>query len=105
MIRWDRPVSLRQAAFQVMQDAYMAASANGTLPANARQIYYAARPKILELAEKESLDSQYFCQTLLIEYMREFDVEWDVVWDDRGHFKEPHTKVAFVSGHSMSADT
>jgi hypothetical protein len=88
-----------------MQDAYMAASANGTLPANARQIYYAARPKILELAEKESLDSQYFCQTLLIEYMREFDVEWDVVWDDRGHFKEPHTKVAFVSGHSMSADT
>ena len=33
MIRWDRPVSLRKAAFQVMQDAYMAASANGTLPA------------------------------------------------------------------------
>jgi hypothetical protein len=98
LIRWDRPVSLRQAAFQVMQDAYMAASANSTLPANARQIYYAARPKILELAEKESLDSQYFCQTLLIEYMREFDVEWDVVWDDRGHFKEPHTKVAFGLG-------
>ena len=65
--------------------------ANGTLPANARQIYYAARPKILQIAERDSLDSQYFCQTLLVDYMQEYDVEWDVVWDDRGHFTEPHT--------------
>jgi hypothetical protein len=36
-------------------------------------------------------DSQYFCQTLLVDYMQERDVEWDVVWDDRGHFTEPHT--------------
>jgi hypothetical protein len=80
-----------EAAFRVMQDAYLAASANGTLPANARQIYYAARPKILQIAERDSLDSQYFCQTLLVDYMQERDVEWDVVWDDRGHFTEPHT--------------
>jgi hypothetical protein len=71
--------------------AYLAASANGTLPANARQIYYAARPKILENADCNSLGSQYFCQILLIDYMQTYDVDWDVVWDDRGHFREPHT--------------
>jgi hypothetical protein len=91
LIYYSRPVSLREAAFQVMRDAYMAASANDTLPANARQIYYAARPKILEIAKRDSLDSQYFCQTLLIDYMRGHRVDWDVVWDDRGHFREPHT--------------
>ena len=31
-----------------------------------------------------------FCQTLLIDYMQEYGVDWDVVWDDRGHFTEPH---------------
>ena len=91
LIYYRRPLSLRDAAFRVMRDAYLAASANGTLPANARQIYYAARPKILEIAERDSLDSQYFCQTLLVDYMHQYDVEWDVVWDDRGHFTEPHT--------------
>jgi hypothetical protein len=129
---------VKEAAFHVMEEAYMAASANGTLPANARQIYYAARPchcrqrymrsrrrihasrvastirqtdpasfaagspgamgpdvfraqKILHFAERDSLDSQYFCQTLLVDYMRERGVDWNVVWDDRGHFVEPHT--------------
>ena len=98
LIYYRRPWSLREAAFRVMRDAYLAASANGTLPANARQIYYAARPKILQIAERDSLDSQYFCQTLLVDYMQEYDVEWDVVWDDRGHFTEPHTGRAIGLG-------
>jgi hypothetical protein len=76
-------MSLRGAAFRVMRDAFMAASASGTLPANARQIYYAARPKILQMIGNESLSSQ-------IDYMQEYGVDWDVVWDDRGHFTEPH---------------
>jgi hypothetical protein len=98
LIYYRRPWSLRDAAFRVMRDAYLAASANGTLPANARQIYYAARPKILEIAERDSLDSQYFCQTLLVNYMQERDVDWDVVWDDRGHLVEPHTGRAIGLG-------
>jgi hypothetical protein len=91
LIRRCRPMNLKEAAFHVMRDAYMAASAGGTLPANARQIYYAARPKILELTGRDSLDSQYFCQTLLVGYMRERGVDWNVAWDDRGHLTEPHT--------------
>jgi hypothetical protein len=52
------------AAWQVMEAAYMAASANGTLPASARQIYYQARPKIMALTENKELAFNYFSQTL-----------------------------------------
>jgi hypothetical protein len=87
-----RRVTIKDAAKRVLPDAYMKASANGTLPANARQIYYAARGPILELTGKESLDAQYLCQTVLVDYIEEYDLDWDVVWDDRGHFIEPHTE-------------
>jgi hypothetical protein len=51
---------------------------------------YAARPLIQQQTEKK-LDDQYFTQTLLPDYMREHGVAWNVVFDDRGHFREPHT--------------
>ena len=94
MSRRMRPLDQTEAADQVMQKAYLTASANGTLPANPRQIYYAARPEMLRLTEKTSIASKYFTQTLLIEYMRRRPVEtaiWNIAWDDRGHFSEPHT--------------
>jgi hypothetical protein len=31
-------------------------------------------------------------------YMQERGVDWDVVWDDRGHFTEPHTGKVFGLG-------
>jgi hypothetical protein len=73
-----------------MAAAYMAASANGTLPATARQVMYAARPKIEALTSGRRLDDQYFCQTLLPDFMEQHGVDWDVVFDARGHFTEPH---------------
>ena len=71
----------------------MKAGANGTLPAHARQIMYAARPLIQETAGRElgSGFSQYFTQTLLPDYVAEKHVDWNVVYDARGHFTEPHT--------------
>ena len=83
--------SIREVAFEVMEGAYMKASSNGKYPANARQIYYAARPEILSRLDKEELNSQYFTQTLLKDYMEEYRPSWDVVWDARGHISEPHT--------------
>jgi hypothetical protein len=80
-----------------MEQAYLAASANGTLPANPRQVMYAARPDILAITGKDSLDSQYFCQTLLVDYIREHNLDWDLASDDRGHFVEPHTRKEFGS--------
>jgi hypothetical protein len=84
-------VSQREAAWEVMEAAYMAASANGRLPANARQIFYQARPKIMALTDDKELNYNYFSQTLLPNYIEENGLDWNVVYDARGHFEEPHT--------------
>jgi hypothetical protein len=81
----------KDAAWQIMEEAYMAASANGTLPALARQIFYQARPKIMAMTEDKELQYGYFSQTLLPDYIEEHGVDWNVVYDARGHFEEPHT--------------
>lgn len=84
--------SIRGAAFDFMEQAYQKASGNGCYPANARQIYYAARPHILRATGETSLSSLYFIQTLLKDYMEWQQSSWDVVFDARGHFTEPHTE-------------
>jgi hypothetical protein len=81
----------KDAAWQIMEEAYMAASGGSRLPALARQVYYQARPKIMELTEDKELAYGYFSQTLLPDYIEERRVDWDVVYDARGHFEEPHT--------------
>src|SRR5579864_9495852 len=85
-------VTIKDAAFQVMHEAYDKASAGGTLPVNPRQIYYAARRSILIATGQDDLKSGYFLQTVLPAFMAEYDCEdWDLIWDARGHFREPHT--------------
>jgi hypothetical protein len=90
-----RMVSIREAAWRVMEAAFMQASANGTLPANARQIIYAARPKIAELADRDigTGFDKYFTQTLLPDYIGHRRPAWasKVVFDAHGHFAEPHS--------------
>ncbi len=92
-----REDTIKDLAYEVMEEAYLKASANGTLPAHARQIMYQARPLIQAKTEKQ-LDDQYFCQQLLPNYMQENDVDWNVVYDDRGHFTEPHTETTIGLG-------
>jgi hypothetical protein len=93
LIRRDT-VSIREAAWRAIPDAYMKASANNTLPANARQIMYAVRPKIAQLADRElgGKFDKYFTQTLLPDFIAERRPAWAsrVVFDARGHFAEPH---------------
>ena len=91
-----KPMTVKAAAYQTMPAAYLKASSNGSLPANARQIMYAARPLIIELTNKASpwKDSSTFTQKLLNDFISEnpdLCEKWDVVFDDRGHFAEPHT--------------
>ena len=80
----------KEAAWKVLEAAYMAASGNGALPAPARQIYYQARPKIMALTEDKELQYGYFSQTLLPDYIEEHGVDWNVVYDARGHFRSAH---------------
>ena len=85
--------SVLDAAWQVMADAYFKASSGKTLPAHARQIMYAGRAEIQRLTGK-FLKDKYFTQTLLPNYLIEnpdTTADWDVVFDARGHFHEPHT--------------
>jgi hypothetical protein len=98
LARRDRPATLKEAAFQVMPLAYRKASANGALPANARQIFYCARGPILEMTGRDSLDSNYFTQTLLPAYLEERNPGWEPAFDDRGHFLEPHTDLEIGLG-------
>ena len=85
--------TIKEIAFDVMEAAYQKASGNGRYPATARQIYYAARPEILARhPDIDKLDSPYFTGTLLKDYLEEWEPDWDVVWDARGHFEEPHTR-------------
>src|SRR5262245_62356841 len=76
----------KEAAWEIMEEAYMAASANGTLPAMARQIYYQARPKIMAATDDRELAYGYFSQNLLPDYIEDHGLEgeWKVVYDARG---------------------
>src|SRR5262249_48244486 len=86
-----RGMYLTEAANEIMTECYMKASDNNRLPATARQIYYVARPRTEERTDKP-LSYQYFSQTLLPNYVNEHPecAQWDVVFDDCGHFAEPH---------------
>jgi hypothetical protein len=93
--RKPRHLSIRDAAYQIVERAYQETSDNGRYPANARQIMYKARPLVLELTGGKCWSkSSYFTQVLLPNYMREHPdqtADWDVIFDARGRLVEPHT--------------
>jgi len=91
-------ITVKEVAWEVMEAAYIKVSAGGKLPANARQIMYAARPEILKQADKTSFTDSYFTQTLLPDYIAEHGCDWDVVYDARGHLNEPHTGIEVALG-------
>lgn len=93
----ERGVSVKQAAAQILPEAYAKVSGNGKLPANARQLMYAARGHIQKVTGQE-LNANYFTQTLLPDYLTETGVIWDVAYDARGHFNEPHGGLGFGIG-------
>ena len=95
-------LSIKDAAYEVMEDAYRHASAQGQYPANARQIMYAARPAVLALTgDKGWKRSSYFTQELLPDFMEEhpeLTAAWDVVFDDRGRQSSPIPSTASGRG-------
>jgi hypothetical protein len=54
-----------------MEEAYLKASANGTLPAHARQIMYAARPFVQERIDGD-LNDKYFTQTTVLDSVESY---------------------------------
>ena len=89
-------ISVKDAAYRVMEQSYRETAGRLNV-ANARQVMYVARPLIIELTGKTRpwKQSSRFTQHLLPDFIAEqpdLTSTWDVVWDDRGHFTEPHTK-------------
>ncbi|RDL51841.1 Type 2 DNA topoisomerase 6 subunit A [Ensifer sp. M14] len=85
----SRRVTAKNAVGMYAESAWLKASGDGALPASCRQIYYAIREAVADLTGKE-LNYGYFSQ-LLAEHVDEHDLDWDVVYDARGDFVEPHT--------------
>jgi len=86
--------SQKDAAWKVMDECYLAVSGPRNLPALARQIYYKARPLIMEMTDDKELRYGYFSQVLLPDYIEEHSSKckgWRVIYDARGHLQEPHT--------------
>src|SRR5262249_51904497 len=55
----------------------------------------------IQEATGEILDDKYFTQTLLPDYLNdhpEQTADWDVIFDARGHFEEPHTQLIVPLG-------
>jgi hypothetical protein len=110
----SRRMTVREAASRIMPQAYLKASSNGTLPAHARQIMYAARAEIQRLAGR-MLDDQYFTQQLLPDFMNEHPDatgQWDVVFDaprplpraaHRAHRAAGHDRCPPASSRGRSA--
>jgi hypothetical protein len=103
-LAWRDTVKINEAAYAVMEASYLTASADGkggALPCKPRQIMYVARPHILKRTGRQTFDDGYFTQELLVFFMRdnpELTADWDIIWDDRGHFAEPHTDVGIGLG-------
>jgi hypothetical protein len=93
-LRRTRATSIKDVAWEVMEKAYLKASAGGRLPAHARQVMYAARPSVQERTSN-NLNDAYFTQTLLPDYIEahpEKCARWNVVYDARGRLHEPYTE-------------
>jgi len=87
-------LNLIDAADLCMEDAYNKVSNFGQYWANARQLMYAARPKLLRLTGKTSFVDSYFTQTLLPQFLqnnRALTDTWKVAYDKRGAVIQPHT--------------
>lgn len=86
-------ISIKDAAFKVMEEAINKASSNGQYLANARQVMYAARPLVLEVTGGRCWrSSDYFTQTILKDYLEAHPEKMSkIVWDSRGNITEPHT--------------
>jgi hypothetical protein len=86
----ERGIKFKEAAEEIMEEAYNKASGNGQYTALARQIMYAARPYIQQKTGKP-LQSAYFTQHLLPDYIEEHGCHhWHTGYDARGHLIEPH---------------
>ena len=93
----DVKKTLKAACATFFEMAYMKASTGGAFPAMARQVWYVLRGPV-EKAARAELRYEYFTQHILPNYVADTGVSWNIVYDARGHFTEPHGGRRFEIG-------
>jgi DNA topoisomerase VI subunit B len=93
--REKRGMTVKEAAWQVMEEAHaQVTGGEAGAPAQARQLMYAARKRVLELTGGKCWKkSATFTQSYLPDFVAanpELTKGWNVVYDARGHLVEPH---------------
>ena len=93
--REKRGMTVKEAAWQVMEEAHaQVTGGEAGAPAQARQLMYAARKRVLELTNGKCWKkSATFTQSYLPDFVAanpELTGGWNVVYDARGHLVEPH---------------
>lgn len=85
-------LSIIDAAAHVLPPALDRATDGGRLPAMIRQVYYAARPALLERTGKEMIGYNWFAGTVVPHHLAANPelARFDILYDERGHFIEPH---------------
>jgi hypothetical protein len=85
--------TLKDAVYEVLPNAIENATASGTYSVSARDLFYAVRPLVIEIATKEFGPKQYnyFAQTLLMQYEEDYGPIDGLYREPRGVLYEPHT--------------
>jgi hypothetical protein len=104
--RAEKQMSLKDATWVVLEDAWRHTTGNGRLPVGSRRLFYAVRSRIPEVTDKRfATDTgyNYFSQTLLPEYQKQRVAVGEeplanVYYDPRGKIYEPHTGRAMDLG-------
>jgi len=82
--------TLKDAAFEVMEEAWALATGGGAIEASARTVFYQARPLVQRYTD-DVLTDTYCTQTLMPAYEREVRKLPGVYYEARGTLHEPHT--------------
>lgn len=91
-----RDTFVKEAVERSVEEAYMKASANNTLPAKLRQVMYALRPLVQALTSKPFKNTTLL--NYIVEYITDYTTDWDIVFDARGNLLEPHTEAKIPLG-------
>src|SRR5215212_306128 len=89
----ENAVDLNVACFEVMEEARVHVSGDGTLPYNARRLFYGVRDRIQAITTKRFNSDRgydYFRNTILQEYQQEHGKLEGLYYDPRGRLHEPH---------------
>ena len=89
--------TIKDAVFEVMEEAAKKASDNFTFLYSVRQLYYQVRPLIQKYVYDE-LNYAYFTPPLVTDYQDIYGPLKGLIYEPRGHFIEPHSELELPLG-------